>query len=295
MEERLQKILARAGLGSRRACEAMIAEGRVTVNGRMATLGQKADPRRDEIAVDGARLGRPERLRYVMLHKPRGAVSSLEAQGDRPTVRDLVPLEERLYPVGRLDVDSEGLIVLTNDGELTDHLTHPRYESEKEYRVLVKGDPDAERLAAWRRGVVLEGTRTAPARVEREESTAAGTWLRVTMHEGRKHQIRDIGQLLGLPVRRLVRVRMGGLTLGRLAPGEWRELRPDEVRRLREPGGPAPRDPRPNPRRMRGTAGGQRPASKRPAAAGRRATPKRRGEPTSRRRPKPGSTGSRTR
>jgi 23S rRNA pseudouridine2605 synthase len=171
-----------------------------------------------------------------MLHKPRGVISSLSAQGNRQTVRDLVAVEGRLYPVGRLDSDSEGLILLTNDGELTDHLTHPRYESEKEYRVLVKGIPDDERLAAWRRGVILDGRRTAPASVIREQRTPAGTWLRVTMHEGRKHQIRDIGLLLGLPVRRLMRVRMGGLTLGNLAAGEWRELNSNEVQRLREPG-----------------------------------------------------------
>ena len=232
--ERLQKILARAGLGSRRACDALIAEGRVTVNGKVAVPGQKADPARDEIAVDAVKLGRAEQLRYVMLNKPRGVVSTVTAQDDRQTVRDLVNLEERLYPVGRLDADSEGLILLTNDGDLADHLTHPRYESEKEYRVLVKGRPDAEQLAAWRRGVVLEGKRTAPAQVEQEESTAAGTWLRVTMHEGRKHQIRDIGLLLGLPVRRLVRVRMGGLPLGNLAEGDWRELKPEEVVRLRD-------------------------------------------------------------
>jgi 23S rRNA pseudouridine2605 synthase len=187
--------------------------------------------------VDGEPLSLPDKTVVVMLHKPRGVVSSLAAQGDRKTVRDLVPLEGRLYPVGRLDADSEGLILLTNDGELTDRLTHPRYESEKEYRVLVKGNPDAERLAAWRRGVVLEGERTAPAEVFREERAAAGVWLRVIMHEGRKHQIRDIGALLGLPVVRLIRVRMGGLTLGDLPLGEWRELRPDEVRKLREPGG----------------------------------------------------------
>jgi 23S rRNA pseudouridine2605 synthase len=244
MEERLQKILARAGLGSRRACDALIAEGRVTVNGQVAQPGHKADPGRDQIEVDGSPLGRPERLRYVILHKPRGIVSTVAAQDDRQTVRDLVGLDERLYPVGRLDADSEGLILLTNDGELADHLTHPRYESEKEYRVLVKGNPDPERLAAWRRGVVLEGKRTAPALVEREETSAAGTWLRITMHEGRKHQIRDIGLLLGLPVRRLIRVRMGGLPLGSLAEGAWRELKPDEVSRLREPKTPELR-PRP--------------------------------------------------
>jgi len=240
MDERLQKILARAGLGSRRACETYILGGRVTVNGRVAGLGHKADPARDTIALDGEPLSRPETLSYVVLYKPRGVVSSLAAQGDRQTVRALVPLQGRLYPVGRLDVDSEGLILLTNDGALTDQLTHPRYEIEKEYRVLVRGEPDEARLATWRRGVVLEGKPTAPARVWRAERTAAGTWLGVTMHEGRKHEIRDIGLSLGLPVRRLIRVRMGSLKLGSLQPGQWRELNQREVKALRpwlpEPG-----------------------------------------------------------
>jgi len=246
MEERLQKLMARAGLGSRRSCEDLIVEGRVTVNGKRAELGQKADLTRDSVAVDGESLGRPERLLVVMLNKPKGVVSSLAAQGDRQTVRDLVRLPGRLYPVGRLDVDSEGLILLTNDGELTDHLTHPRYESEKEYRVLVRGEPRSDQIAKWEEGVVLEGSRTAPAVVTREERGPAntGTWLRVVMHEGRKHQIRDIGGLLGLPVVRLLRVRMGGLALGELAVGQWRELKLDEVKQLREPGRPAARPPR---------------------------------------------------
>jgi 23S rRNA pseudouridine2605 synthase len=174
-----------------------------------------------------------------MLHKPRGVVSSLAAQGDRRTVRELVSLPGRLYPVGRLDVDSEGLILLTNDGELTDHLTHPRYESEKEYRVLVRGEPRSDQLSAWERGVVLDGSRTAPAQVTREERENKSTWLRVIMHEGRKHQIRDIGGQLGLPVVRLIRVRMGGLQLGDLPAGQWRELRPDEIKALRAPSAPA--------------------------------------------------------
>jgi 23S rRNA pseudouridine2605 synthase len=239
MEERLQKLMARAGLGSRRACEDLIVEGRVTVNGKRAELGQKADPARDVIAVDGEALQRPEKLVVVMLHKPRGVVSSLSPQGDRQTVRDLVKLPGRLYPVGRLDVDSEGLILLTNDGELTDQLTHPRYESEKEYRVLVRAEPRSDQLAAWEKGVVLEGRRTAPAVVTREDRAPNGAWLRVVMHEGRKHQIRDIGRELGLPVVRLVRVRMGGLTLGDLPVGQWRPLRPEEIQQLREPGAPA--------------------------------------------------------
>ena len=248
MEERLQKLLAQAGYGSRRACEDFILQGRVKVNGKTAELGQKADPRVDRVLVDGSPIQLPEELTYVALHKPRGVISSLVSQGNRQNVRDLVELPGRLYPVGRLDVDSEGLILLTNDGELTEYLTHPRYESEKEYRVLVRGEPEEEQLNAWRRGVMLEGQRTAPAQVRREEKTSAGAWLRVVMHEGRKHQIRDIGALLGLPVRRLIRVRMGALRLGNLAPGDWRELKPGEVETLRagmaskaRPGKPKPR------------------------------------------------------
>jgi 23S rRNA pseudouridine2605 synthase len=236
MEERLQKILAQAGLGSRRACEELISEGRVLVNGRVATLGQKADARADTIVVDGTALARAERQRYVILHKPRGVVSSLDAQGRRDTVIDLVPFPERLYPVGRLDMDSEGLILLTNDGELTNRLTHPRYETEKEYRVLVRGTPDDERLATWRRGVVVEGQRTAPAQVFRQERVGSATWLKVIMHEGRKHEIRDIGLALGMPVQRLIRVRMGSVLLGALKPGEWRELTAAEVSGLRGEG-----------------------------------------------------------
>ncbi len=239
MEERLQKILARAGFGSRRACEAFITQGRVRVNGQVAELGQKADPARDEISLDGEALASSETLTYVALYKPRGVVSSLAPQGDRQTVRNLIPLEGRLYPVGRLDVDSEGLILLTNDGDLTDRLTHPRYKAEKEYRVLVRGAPDETRLEVWRRGVVLEGQRTARAQVQREERIEAGTWLRVIMHEGRKHEIRDIGLALGMPVQRLIRVRMGTLKLGDLRPGQWRKLEDWEVKRLA--GAPAPR------------------------------------------------------
>src|SRR5262249_21694421 len=203
---------------------------------KIATLGQKADLSVDRIAVDGQPLAAPEKLTYILLHKPRGVVSSLAPQGERRTVRELVPVPERLYPVGRLDVDSEGLILMTNDGELADILSHPRYEAEKEYRVLVKGEPDNERLEAWRRRVVLEGERTAPAQVTRGERAPTGTWLRIVMHEGRKHQIRDIGLLLGLPVQRLIRVRLASLRLGNLPPGEWRRLTSNEVEQLRAVG-----------------------------------------------------------
>lgn len=239
MEERLQKLLAQAGHGSRRSCEELIVQGRVRVNGQVAQLGQKADPTRDLITLDGEPLAAPERLTYILLHKPRGVVSSLEPQGDRKTVVDLVPSKVRLYPVGRLDVESEGLILLTNDGELANRLTHPRYGVEKEYRVLVNGAPDEEQLDIWRRGVVLKDAatgkqvRTLPARVTREGPAHETTWLRVVMREGRKHEIRDIGATLGLPVKRLIRVRLGSLRLGELKPGEWRSLTLAEVAELK--------------------------------------------------------------
>lgn len=247
MEERLQKLLAQAGHGSRRACEDLITQGRVRVNGERALLGQKADPARDTITLDGERLAAPGKLIYILLHKPRGVISSLEAQGERKTVVDLVPerirRNARLYPVGRLDLDSEGAILLTNDGDLTNTLTHPRYGVEKEYRVLVKGQPDGERLDAWRRGVVIENRETGeryrsrPARVRREESGAHETsWLRVIVKEGKKHELRDIGLTLGLPVERLIRVRLGSLELGELRVREWRELTPAEVRALKREG-----------------------------------------------------------
>jgi 23S rRNA pseudouridine2605 synthase len=247
MEERLQKLLAQAGHGSRRACEALIVQGRVRVNGQRAQLGQKADPERDTITLDGERLAAAEKLVYILLNKPRGVVSSLEAQGERKTVIDILPervrKNARLYPVGRLDLDSEGLILLTNDGDLANRLTHPRYGVEKEYRVLVKGQPDGEQLDTWRRGVVLENRetgerfRTRPAKVRREEvGTHAATWLRVIMQEGKKHEIRETGATLGLPVERLIRIRLASLMLGELRAGEWRELTTAEVRALKKSG-----------------------------------------------------------
>lgn len=241
MEERLQKILARAGVGSRRACDAMIAAGRVTINGRLAQPGDKADPSRDQIAVDGRLIKKLEPLVYIALHKPRRVLSTVETPDSRPTVRDLVPIPESVYPVGRLDYDSEGLILLTNDGELAERLTHPRYEHEKEYRVLVAAQPDEEQLAAWRRGVVLEdGFRTAPARVMVEALAGKGAWLRVILKEGHKRQIRETGKQIGLPVLRIQRLRIGSLHLGRLKPGEWRYLTPAEVAALKKSVQPQP-------------------------------------------------------
>jgi 23S rRNA pseudouridine2605 synthase len=234
MEERIQKILARAGYGSRRACEELIAAGRVRVNGKPVGLGDKAEATQDTITVDGARVTGAEALAYIALYKPRGVLSAVESPDLRQTVRDLVDLPGRLYPVGRLDVDSEGLILMTNDGELANRLTHPRYGHEKEYRVLVARRPDDEQLSAWRRGVVLEdGHRTAPAEVRIEALYGRGCWLRVILREGRKRQIRETGSQLGLPVVKIIRVRIGSLYLGSLKPREWRLLTPLEVAALR--------------------------------------------------------------
>ncbi len=233
MEERLQKILARAGFGSRRANEELITAGRVKVNGVTAKLGMKADPQKDEIMVDGKPIPKEEQLVYVALHKPRGVLSDVDPKDNRTTVRDLVPVPGHLFSVGRLDYDSEGLILLTNDGELANHLTHPRYGHEKEYRVLVASPPDPEQLDIWRRGVVLEdGYRTAPAEVTVEGEAGKGAWLRVILREGRKRQIREVGSRIGLPVHRIIRVRIGSLNLGNLKPREWRYLSAEEVRRL---------------------------------------------------------------
>jgi 23S rRNA pseudouridine2605 synthase len=236
MQERLQRILAQAGYGSRRACEEFITAGRVRVSGQVAVLGQKADPAIDHITLDGRPLPKVEKLVYIALNKPRFVLSTAEhEEGDhRETVIDLVDVHERVYPVGRLDLESEGLILLTNDGDLTNLITHPRYGHQKEYRVLVARHPDEEQLSAWRRGVVLEdGYKTAPAGVHLLEPQGKGVWLRVVMGEGRKRQIREIGALLGLPVVRIVRVRIGSLRLGNLRSRAWRYLNVEEVAELK--------------------------------------------------------------
>ncbi len=235
MEERLQKIMSHAGLGSRRACEELILNGRVTVNGRIAEIGQKADPAVDRIVADGRVISAAEPPVYIAIYKPRNVLSAVEAEPNdfRKTVRSLIPLEGHLYPVGRLDFDSEGLVLMTNDGELTNKLTHPRFGHFKIYRVLVARRPDNEQLATWRRGVVLEdGYKTAPADVSLEASAGKGAWLRVVMREGRKRQIREIGSLLGMPVVRILRIGIGTLRLGNLKPGDWRHLTEQEVAEL---------------------------------------------------------------
>lgn len=236
MQERLQKLLAQAGYGSRRACEDFIEAGRVRVNGQIASLGQKADPATDTISVDGKPIARPESLTYVALYKPRNVLSTVvkERGDDRKTVRDLVDLPGHLYPVGRLDFESEGLVLMTNDGDLTNRLTHPRYGHEKEYRVLLARRPDQDQLEAWRRGVVLEdGYKTAPVEVRFEAAQGKGGLVRVVMGEGRKRQIRETCKQLGLPVVRIIRLRIGELRIGTLKAGQWRLLTADEVEALK--------------------------------------------------------------
>ena len=279
MQERLQKLLAQAGYGSRRACEEFIIEGRVSVNGKPAELGQKADLAVDRVTVDGKALAKPETMAYIALYKPRNVLSAAEGPDDRQTVRDLIPVPGHLYPVGRLDFDSEGLILMTNDGELTNKLTHPRFGHEKEYRVLVARRPDTEQIDAWRRGVVLpDGDRTQPAHVHFISSSGKGAWIRVVMGEGKKRQIREIGKLLGLPVVRIIRLRIGTLKLGDLKPRQWRYLTEDEIRELKGENVPKMEQKSMKPRPPR-----------RPMQRTTDSTPSRRNESTSRRRSEPAS------
>ena len=228
--------MARAGFGSRRENELIIANGRVTVNGRIAILGDKADLQLDLVEVDGKALKpEDEQPTYILLNKPRGVISSLEdeLQQARTTVRDLIPKSGHLYPVGRLDKPSEGLILMTNDGQIAHRLTHPRYEHEKVYEVELEGAVSNQTLDQWRRGVMLDGRITAPAPIEVLERSKAHTRLRIVLREGRKRQIRRIAAGFGHPVRRLVRVKIGPLELGDLQPGQWRSLTPREVNELR--------------------------------------------------------------
>ena len=228
--ERLQKVLARAGIASRRATEELIVDGRVTVNGEVAVLGRRVDIDADKVAVDGVVVGVRHGLVHYLLNKPAGVVATTADPQGRPTVVDLVPREPRVFPVGRLDADTEGLLVLTNDGELTHQLTHPGFGVDKEYVAVVAGRPSPGAVRRLREGVELEDGRTAPARVA---LVGPGT-LRIVIHEGRNRQVRRMCEAVGHPVRRLVRTRIGPVTDRRLRPGSWRPLSPAEVRALAE-------------------------------------------------------------
>lgn len=228
MEERLQKILSAAGVCSRRQAETYLQAGRVTVNGRPVGLGDKADPERDVIALNGTLVGKPKAFTYIMLHKPRGYVTTLADDRGRPTVAQLIAgCPVRLWPVGRLDYDSEGLLLCTNDGALTQRLTHPSHQVEKEYLVRVSGDVDAA-LPILTAPMCLDGEPLAPAQVSRLSPDR----LRVVIHQGKNRQVRRMCAAAGLEVLRLKRVREGSITLGNLPCGEWRFLTEHEIATL---------------------------------------------------------------
>jgi 23S rRNA pseudouridine2605 synthase len=226
--EKLQKILARAGVASRRRCEELLAEGRVSVNGARVELGARADGDHDLIEVDGVAVGTAAGLVYYLLNKPSGTISTAADPQGRPTVVELVPSEPRVVPVGRLDADTEGLLLLTNDGELTHRLTHPRFGIEKEYLAWVDGRPSRGALRRLREGVELDDGPTSPA----QASLLDDSIVRLIIHEGRNRQVRRMCDAVGHPVKRLVRVRIGPIQDGQLEPGAWRPLLQEEVRAL---------------------------------------------------------------
>lgn len=228
--ERLQKVLARAGIASRRVCEQLIEDGLVTVNGEPVRLGRRVDVGTDVIEVDGALVAVNPDLVHYLLHKPAGVVSTASDPQGRPTVVELVPDERRVFPVGRLDAETEGLLLLTNDGELTHRLTHPSFGVDKEYLAMVEGKPARGALRTLREGVELDDGITAPAKV----SLLDDRTLRIVIHEGRNRQVRRMCEAVGHPVTRLVRTRIGPLIDRKLQAGEWRELTREELRSLEE-------------------------------------------------------------
>ncbi|RCJ28515.1 pseudouridine synthase [Nostoc minutum NIES-26] len=245
MEARLQKVLARLGIASRREAEEMIRRSRVRINGVLAHLGQKIDPERDTITVDDRPVSTQQRpaLIYLLLHKPAGVVSTCDDPQGRKTVLDLLPKELRegtgIHPVGRLDAESTGALILTNDGDLTFGLTHPRHSIPKTYFVLVKGHPSKAALEMWREGIVLDGRKTRPARVRLIESLAENSRLEIVLQEGRNRQIRRVAQQLGYPVIKLHRTAIGLIQLqmpkaGFLNEGSYRSLKEDEIRFLQK-------------------------------------------------------------
>ena len=234
---RLQKVLSQAGVSSRRAAEKLIADGRVSVNGKtILTMGVKVDPQKDDIRVDGRRIKAAARLRYILLYKPTGFVTTRSDPQRRRTVMDLlVGVRDYVYPVGRLDYDTEGLLLLTNDGDLAARLTHPRHGVARTYEAKVAGMPDREAIEKLRRGIPLDGHRTLPADVMllNEGRRDADGVLRLTIREGRNRQVRRMCEAVGHPVQQLKRTKFGGLGDRRLRPGDWRELKPEEISALK--------------------------------------------------------------
>jgi 23S rRNA pseudouridine2605 synthase len=270
--ERLQKIIAHAGFASRREAETMIREGRVTVNGQVVTaLGSKADPTRDHVKVDGKLITKPEEHRYILLYKPREVMTTVEDPQGRRTVIDLIKgVRERIYPVGRLDYHSEGLILLTNDGDLGNQLTHPQHGWVKTYHVKVRGVPEQRLIDKLERGITIDGKRTLPSEISRMKTTGRGdeegnSWFEVKLREGRTRQIRKMFQAVGHPVSKLRRVAIGPISDPRLTPGDYRELTTREVKMLATMQEP----PKTKPRRTattRSTAAAAAGTKKKPAA-----------------------------
>lgn len=234
MQERLQKILSSAGITSRRAAEVMITEGRVSVNGVTVTeLGSKADPETDRIAVDGKPVSISKKKIYLLLHKPAGYVTTMSDPGGRPVVTELIKgIAERLYPVGRLDFNTEGLLLLTNDGDWANRLAHPSHEVEKEYLVKIRGPLGSDKIALLSGGIRLEDGMTAPAKIEIIRVLEKNVWFTITIHEGRYRQVRRMCEAAELPLVKLKRIRYGNILLGDLKAGEYRILDPAEARML---------------------------------------------------------------
>ena len=234
MQERLQKILSTAGIASRRSAEVMITDGRVTVNGQTVTeLGSKADPDTDKIAVDGKPVSISKKRIYLLLNKPAGYVTTLSDPGGRPVVTELLKdIPERLYPVGRLDFNTEGLLLLTNDGEWANRLAHPSHEVEKEYLIKIRGSLGNDKIAMLSKGIKLEDGMTAPAKVEIIRVLEKNVWFTMTIHEGRFRQVRRMCETVDLPLVKLKRVRYGNILLGELKSGEYRILDPAEAKML---------------------------------------------------------------
>jgi 23S rRNA pseudouridine2605 synthase len=283
MQERLQKIIAHAGVSSRREAEAMIREGRVTLNGRVVSeLGTRADPDRDHIKVDGKLITKAEPHRYILLYKPKEVMTTVEDPQGRRTVIDLVRgIRERIYPVGRLDFHSEGLVLLTNDGELAFKVSHPTHGSVKTYSVKVRGVPEERLVDKLRRGITIDGKRTLPCDIERMHTTGkrddeGNSWFEVKLREGRTQQIRKMFQAVGHPVSKLRRVAIGPISDPKLTPGVWRELTKQEVKMLetmKEPKKsvkPRRTTARPTSRKKPAAAASRKPAASRPKPAAKR-------------------------
>lgn len=233
MLQRIQKILAQMGVASRRKAEELIIEGRVTVNGKIATLGMKADIEKDHIKVNGKLLLKPEKKIYLMLNKPRGVVTSLYDPEGRPTIKDLLKdIKYRVFPVGRLDYDSEGLLLITNDGDFAHSILHPSKKIPKTYLVKAKGKLSDEKIQILREGVYLEDGITAPAKVIKIRESEKNCWLQITIYEGKKRQIRRMLEKIGHPVLRLKRIAIGNLRLSGLKPGEYRILTQRDIEKL---------------------------------------------------------------